>query len=71
MKQAANYGVSSKKKEGKRGETENMRTKTESKESSLPLVELTECGQLIEINVLSGRAERREKSRLAVRELDA
>lgn len=26
------------KKEGKRGETENMRTKTESKESSLPLV---------------------------------
>lgn len=59
------------KKEGKRGETENMRTKTESKESSLPLVELTECGQLIEINVLSGWAERREKSRLAVRELDA
>lgn len=47
------------------------RTKTESKESSLPLVSLTECRQLIEINVLSGWAEGGERSRLAARELDA
>lgn len=57
--------------EKKRGQIENMRTKTESTESHLPLVELTECRQLIEINVSSGWAEGRKRSRLAERELDA
>lgn len=55
----------------KRGKTESTRTKRESKVRGLPLVSLTGCRQLIEINVSSGWVEGKERSRLAVRELDA
>lgn len=55
-------------KERKRGEPENIEDKDG--EQREPLVELIECRQLIEINVLSGWAKGRERFRLAVRELD-
>lgn len=50
------------------GRHKTLGTKTK---GASPLVSLTKCRQLIEINVLSGWADGTKRFRLAARELDA